>query len=116
MARVGEEIHVRRDVHVAHGALEGGGSAVALGTLIDHGNVDQPDIAVFFMENIGLQNIAHVLVFYEIDAAFRIRLAGGNDEKVGVFALALGEDEGVVLVIPTADVAAVFFFAVALFG
>ena len=42
----GENIHVCRDAHIAHGALPGGRHAIALGALVDHGDVLQDDVSI----------------------------------------------------------------------
>ena len=46
LASHGQDIHVRRDAHVAHGTLPGGGGAVTLGTLVDHGNILQDHVSI----------------------------------------------------------------------
>ena len=50
----GEDIHVCWDAHVAHGALPRGRHAIALGPLVDHGDVLQDDVAVGTAIDAGL--------------------------------------------------------------
>ena len=98
----GEDIHVRRDAHIAHGALPGGGHAITLGTLIHHGDVLEDDVAVGALldttlgsgEKFGIGNAA---------ATSLIGRLGGEDAQSDIFILRSGQEERVAIPVPAAD-------------
>ena len=70
LAGHGEDVHVRLDAHVPHGALPGGGDAIALGALVDHGDVLEDDVAVGPLFETGLHAGEKLVVGDAAAAAF----------------------------------------------
>ena len=85
-----------------HGALEGRGSAVSLGALVDHGDIFDVNVAIGFAGNTVLKAGFDIAVADAGKTPSAVRKGSSHDAEAHVFLFDVGEQEGVTVPVPPA--------------